>query len=181
MLNIDWICLAVILILAILGFRRGLVGEFFRILSLTAGLLAGFALSLRWAHKIEIGGVLGSKVAVVLMFLVSFALAAGLVLLIGKLVQKVIRLTLLGWFDRLGGVIIGLIKGTMIAGFLVWSATFLPFLDMQAKLGQSKIAGRSVQITSFLLKTSRSLVGSRGIMPKLPLPKIIGHPAKKTD
>ncbi len=161
MLNIDWICLALIVLLAILGFRRGLIGEFFRILSFAAGLVAGFSFSLRWIHKIDVGGGLGSKVLLVLLFLCSFALVAGAVLLIGKVVRKIVRLTLLGWIDRLGGLTIGLLKGVLISGFLVWTGTFIPFLDAEAKMKRSKIARHSVSASSILLRTGRKLANSR--------------------
>ncbi|PIE56090.1 MAG: colicin V production protein [Desulfobulbus propionicus] len=57
-----------------------------------------------------------------LVFLVSFGLmfllfAAGFILL-GKLLRKVMELTFLGWFDRLLGLGLGLVKGVVLTSML---------------------------------------------------------------
>lgn len=57
-----------------------------------------------------------------LVFLISFGLlflvSALVFTLLGKLLHRVMEITLLGWFDRLLGLMLGVVKGVVVTSFL---------------------------------------------------------------
>jgi membrane protein required for colicin V production len=151
MTNLDWLCAAVIFVFGLLGFRRGLIGEFFRVAALVLGLVAGFSLSGRMAAWLAgfMPGLAGTPLRIT-AFIFLLVAGAGAVALVGRMVTKVVRLTILGWLDRLGGVLIGGLKGILIVGLLIWAISWLPSLQMLRSPDHTRIAHRSVKVISWL-------------------------------
>jgi hypothetical protein len=70
-------------------------------------------------------------------FILIFIAAAALILLIGWALQKVVRLTPLGWIDHISGALIGLFKAAFLAWIFVLSAESSPFTATKNKLRAS--------------------------------------------
>jgi membrane protein required for colicin V production len=144
MTNIDWICCAILLIFSIIGFRRGLAGELFRIFAVILGLGGGFAFSDRLfqliIHSVPRLSFTGMRVFI---FILIFSFFAGIAILAGMLFSKLIRLTPLGWFDRIGGAVIGGLKGFMLLGLILWLLLCFPSLSTAINLDKTKIAGKT--------------------------------------
>jgi len=112
--TLDIILGIITLVFVIIGIKRGLTGEIFRILALIAGFIIAFL------YYNEITPLFSSlKIAIhiknALAFFLLYIAVALLILLIGWLVKKVINMTVFGWFDRLLGAGIGLLKSLIIA------------------------------------------------------------------
>ena len=58
------------------------------------------------------------KLTFILTFATIFLVAAVAFTLIGKLLQRVMQITLLGWFDRLLGLMLGAVKALVLASLL---------------------------------------------------------------
>lgn len=124
--------------LLILGAKRGLIGEVFRLLAVVGGFAAAvFFYRPVYAalESIEIS----SRVKVALSFVAVFLAGAAALLAIGWLVRKVIHLTPLGWVDRLCGAGLGLLKTLLIAWISVLSISALPLPDLHANLEHSHV------------------------------------------
>jgi membrane protein required for colicin V production len=117
----------------IIGIKRGLIGELVRLLAI----IGGFAVALVYykiaALKLTFLAIPGSTRGAI-AFIIIFIAAAALILLIGWALQKVVRLTPLGWIDHLFGALIGLSKAAFLAWIFVLSAESSPFTATKNRL-----------------------------------------------
>ncbi len=157
MTNIDWICVAVLSIFSFLGAKRGLIGEFFRIAAVIIGLLGGFVyyntfanlLTNIFSHNFQSGFR-------IISFVIVFILFAGLVIFFGLVIKKIVRLTILGWIDKLGGLIIGATKGLFLIGFFLWLITIIPTMSSVINLDNTLIAGKTYKTISFIWEMAKN-------------------------
>jgi len=124
----------------VVGVRRGLVGEVFRLLALFAGFGAGFLFYTDAAFFFHFSNQYASNaLAFILVFLAGSLLVLGL----GWIVKKIVHLTPLGWIDYLFGGAIGLIK----AVFIFW-VTCLSFASFPATVKKMKV-NNSIVFTAY--------------------------------
>ena len=128
--------IAVLIISAIFGLRTGIIKA---VLSL-AGLILGVILAGRYYVPlseqlafIHQAGV--AKIVAFAIILIGVMVIAGVLASLLKWAASVI---LLGWVNRLGGAIFGLLLGAMICAALL--ATWLKFLGMEEVITGSKLA-----------------------------------------
>lgn len=101
------ILFVLILILAIFkGYRRGLVVGIFSFVSIIIGLAAALKLSAIVAGYIGHTVNVSAKWLPVLSFLVVFILIVLLVRLGANLIQKAVEGVMLGWLNKLGGILL---------------------------------------------------------------------------
>ena len=129
---------AVIIILAVIaGFRRGLIAGIFSLLAIIIGLAAAIKLSA------VVAGYIGKAVKVSDQWLpvISFAMVFIVVVLLvrwgAKAVQKMAESLMLGWANRLGGIIFYAAVYTIVFSVLLFYAE-------QIKLLQPETIHRSV-------------------------------------
>lgn len=103
-----------------MGFRKGLLLEIFGVLAFVLAIIGGFKL-------METGMVYLSEyfedfdqLLPFISFLVIFLAIIILVNMLGKLLKKMIDLTLLGGFDKFAGAILGLVKWAIGVSILLW-------------------------------------------------------------
>ncbi len=143
-----------ILILAILALTlvRGLFRGFVREISSIVGLIVGFILANRYhdqllplVSNILPDPVLANLISYTLIFLTGLVL----ILIIAAVLRYLLKITLLGWLDRLAGGTMGLIKGALLSILIVLLLT--TFLAPQADiLRTSRFAPDVNQISSLL-------------------------------
>lgn len=128
------IIVAVILILAIIkGWQRGLIVALFSVIALIVGLAAAIKLS------VVVAGYIGNAVKVsdkwlpVISFAVVFLLVVLLVRLGAKFIQKTVELAMLGWLNRLGGILLYAGLYILIFSILVFYADQLGFIKPETK------------------------------------------------
>src|SRR5688572_17082166 len=100
------IIFAVILILAIIkGYQRGLIVGLFSLLAIIIGLAAAIKLST------VVAGYIGKAIKIsdtwlpVISFAVVFIIVVLLVRLGANMIQKTVEISMLGWINRLGGIL----------------------------------------------------------------------------
>jgi len=138
------VALAVIAFFGVLGFREGIVKRVIEVAGvvLTLVLSARFATDIQpWVHQ-QTGLPEGSSLLVTwaALFLTGSLLSR----LIASLLSKLVRLTILGWVDRLGGAVLGMAIGTLLASVLLVAASSVPGgVQIQKAYNQSSL-GRKV-------------------------------------
>lgn len=135
------IILAIILILAIIkGYQRGLIVGVFSLIAIIIGLAAAIKLSA------VVAGYLGKAIKIsdtwlpVISFAVVFIIVVLLIRLGANLLQKTVEIALLGWVNRLGGIIL------YVAIYVIVYSIVL-FYAEQIKLIQPDTIQKSVTYT----------------------------------
>ncbi|HSZ87292.1 MAG TPA: CvpA family protein [Puia sp.] len=104
---VDILFLIFLLGAIIKGLRRGLIVAVFSLLALIIGLAAAIKLSAVVAMHLKDSGVrVSSKWLPILSFVIVFLIVVFLVRWFEKLLESIIKFTLLTWVDKLGGVVL---------------------------------------------------------------------------
>jgi membrane protein required for colicin V production len=153
------IILAVLLILAIIkGYQRGLIIGVFSLVAIIIGLAAAIKLST------VVAGYIGQAVKISDTWLpvVSFALVFILVVLLIRLganmLQKTVEIALLGWVNRLGGILL------YVAIYLIVYSVLLFYGD-QVKLIQPATIQNSVTYSFIQPWGPRVINGFASVVP----------------
>jgi len=149
----NWLDIIVLLILAIptlIGLSRGLI----RTVLPLFGIMLGVFLAGRFYGAM--GGWLGTWLeseaqADIIGFLVVFGLTLGVVIVISELLSKFVKLTLLGWVDRLGGALLGLVVGAFIASVILAGVTKFEFAATEGVVQNSFFAELFLEHLPFIL------------------------------
>ncbi len=116
----DFIILIPLVIGAWKGFRDGLIIEIFSFLALILGIIGGFKLlHVMMEFMREEWDVSGEWLPFV-AFLLIFVGIIILTNIAGKTLSKVVNLTALGVFDKLGGAVLALFKYALGLSILIW-------------------------------------------------------------
>ena len=116
---IDIIILVLLVAFGIGGLRKGIITETATLLGLGLGLYGAFHFSDFTAEQLVKYVEIDPKYMNVISFAVTFIIVAVLVFLLGRLVAKLVKAINLGFIDRLGGFLIGIAKGVLIASLLI--------------------------------------------------------------
>ena len=132
------VIVAVLLVLALIkGFRQGLIMGLFSFISILIGLAAAIKLSA------VVAGYIGKAVKVsdqwlpVISFAVVFLIVILLVRLGAKLIQRTVEVAMLGWVNRLGGML-------FYAALYITVFSILLFYAEQMKLVKPETTEKSV-------------------------------------
>jgi len=119
-MNVFDILFAVLLGWAILmGVRKGFVVQLTAVLALLLGIYASFKFSYLMAKWITDFGV-GSKAVSIISFTLTFIGVVAAARLLGSVVDRIFRMVLLGWLNRLLGVVFAVIKMTLIVSVVLF-------------------------------------------------------------
>ena len=121
-----------ILIIVILGYSlvRGLFRGLVKELSSIIGVLGGFYAAYTY-YKVLAGLLAGlihdTSYLNILSFLIIFCGVLIVIGVLGVIIKYVLNIAFLGWVDRIGGVVFGILKGVLIVSILFITLTaFLP-------------------------------------------------------
>ena len=121
-----------LMILAIFkGLRKGFILGIFSLLAFIIGLAAALKLSSVLAVYLQKNVVAASGWLPVLSFLVVFIVVILIVRLGARVIKKTIDFAMLGWLDRLGGMVLYIIIYTIIFSVILFFAEKLFFLQPQ--------------------------------------------------
>lgn len=114
---------AVLLILAIIkGYRRGLIVGIFSLVAIIIGLAAAIKLSAVVAEHIGNTVKISNKWLPIISFVVVFFVVVLLVRLGANVIQKLVETVMLGWANRLGGIILYIVIYTTIFSVILFYA-----------------------------------------------------------
>ena len=111
---IDIIFAIILVIACIKGYQRGLIIAVFSILAFIIGLAAALKLSSAVADYLQGSTSISVKWLPFLSFLLVFIVVILLVRWGGKLIEKSVKLVLLGWLNKAGGIILFVVLYSII-------------------------------------------------------------------
>lgn len=126
---IDIAVLIVIGLFAVKGLIRGLVMEVFTL----AGLLVGYVAAIREMGTVS--GFLGNHIRLpeLVLNIVAFMIIFIAIVLIFRwaagALRRIFKWSFIGWLDRGGGALFGILKGLLIASLLLMVFSAIPFSD----------------------------------------------------
>lgn len=108
------------------GLFRGLVKELASVIGVLGGFLAAYSFYGTAANYLQ-GLVSSPAYRKLIAFLAIFCIVVVVVNVLALVIKYLMNIVLLGWLDRLGGVVFGFIKGVLIVAVLFLALTaFLP-------------------------------------------------------
>lgn len=119
---IDIIYAILILLAIIKGYQKGLVIALFSIIAFIVGLAAALKLSAAVAVYLQNTTTVSAKWLPVISFMLVFLVVVFLVHLGGKLIEKSFEMVLLGWVNRMGGILLYMVLYTLIFSVFLFYA-----------------------------------------------------------
>lgn len=122
---LDIVILTVLALGALRGLLRGLIKE---AAALTALLMGGW-LAFRYHEKaaVLLHDILPPVAARMIAFVLLLILVGLIAHLLGNLLTSLIKLALLGWVNRLGGIAVGCLEGALVLGMFFYAVVAVPF------------------------------------------------------
>lgn len=102
------------------GFSKGLIIELATLAGLVLGIMAAYHFSSLVSGYLREYFTIGEQAARIISYVLIFLLVMLMAYLIGKIIEKVVDMVALGWLNKILGALVGLIKGAVIAGFLLF-------------------------------------------------------------
>ena len=128
------VIVAVIVILAIIkGYRQGLIVALFSVIAFVIGLAAALKLSVVVADYIGQAVKISDKWLPIISFALVFLIVVLLVRLGARFIQKTAEFAMLGWLNRLGGILLYAGLYILIFSILIFFADQLGFIKPEAK------------------------------------------------
>lgn len=128
------IIVAVILILAVIkGYRQGLIVALFSLVAFVIGLAAAIKLSVVAADYIGKAVKISDKWLPIVSFAVVFLIVVLLVRLGAKFIQKTVELAMLGWANRIGGILLYVGLYILIFSVLLFYVDQMNFIKPETK------------------------------------------------
>lgn len=154
---LDLILLVPIVWYAYRGFTRGLIMSVTSLVALVAGIYFSIHFSGWVAAWIRANLEWDSQYMNIISFAATFVLVVMIINLIGKLFDKVADMAALGFLNRLTGLLLGLVKATLLLGIALF---LINSIDVDQKLITDKMRSGS-----HLYKPLSSVVP--GLWPKV--------------
>ena len=131
----DLIAVVLLVIAIYKGFRKGLIVAFFSFVAIVIGLAAALKLSAVAANYIGKTVSLSEKWLPVVAFIVVFLIVVLLVRVGAKLIERFVQLALLGWLNRLGGIVFYILIYFFIYSIILFYATQLGLIRKETMEG----------------------------------------------
>lgn len=128
---IDLILAVLLAIALVKGYRRGLIVALFSVVALIVGLAAAIKLSAL------VAGYIGSTVKVsdkwlpIIAFLVVLVIVVIVINMVGKVLQTAVESVMLGWVNRLGGMLFYGLFYLLLYSILLFYATQIGFIKSE--------------------------------------------------
>lgn len=130
---IDIIVAIVIILGAFKGFRQGLIIALFSVIAFIIGLAAALKLSAVVAEHIGNTVEVSDKWLPIISFAVVFFIVVLLVRLGARFIEKTVEFAMLGWLNRIGGILLYTGLYILIFSILLFYADQLGFIKPETK------------------------------------------------
>jgi uncharacterized membrane protein required for colicin V production len=120
---------AFVLVFVFLGIRRGFIEEVMRLAAIIIGFIGALALYRQFIPKLSFLS-LSTHLTIVVSFLIIFFCIAFGTVCIGKILKKMVKLTMMGWLDRLCGACIGGVKAFFVGWIFIVIVSSIPIAAM---------------------------------------------------
>ena len=127
---IDYFILVILLLFLIQGYRKGIIIS----LASIAALVLGIYISVHFSNYLDATLLehlhASRKWLPILSFSITFLLVVIAVMLVAKLTEKLVDVVGMGFFNHIGGAVLGLVKGVILISILLF---ILSSLDHKGK------------------------------------------------
>ena len=135
---IDFTYAVIFILAAWHGYRKGLIVGLFSLVAIIIGLAAALKLSVVLANYIGSSINISKEWLPLISFILIFILVLLLVRFIAKAIEKTFQAVMLGWVNRLAGVIFFVVIYTLVFSVLLFYAEQMKLL-MPASIQSSKL------------------------------------------
>jgi len=176
----DWVLILVFALTALWGYKTGLIDAALNAITIyvglfLSGLFAARVLSLFW------DGVESESVSTAIGYVIIFVTVFIASRIVSGIIKKALKITFTGWVDNLGGIVIGLVAGMLIAGGVMTVAARYTYIipentddltsagiqDMVQQAAENYVEqGARDKLDGFLTESQLvpSLLGLRGVV-----------------
>ena len=116
---LDIIIGVILLIFALAGLRKGLIIEAFYLASYVVGIYGAMFFSDAMASWISDFLDTETEVVAIIAFILTFILIMVLVRFLGRMVSNLVEAIHLGFIDKFGGFVFGILKGALIVSVFI--------------------------------------------------------------
>ena len=133
---LDIVILVAIAVCTFLGFRTGLIGA---VLSL-AGLIVGIILAGRYyiVFSEQLSFISQASIAKIVAFIIILVAVLIIARVLAWLLKRIISVLMLGWVNRIGGAVFGLVLGALFCAALL--ATWIKYMGIVDTIVDSRLA-----------------------------------------
>ena len=128
---VDVIYLVLIIAAVIKGYSKGLIVAVFSIIALIVGLAAALKLSALVSNYLGIATSISAKWLPFLSFAIVFIGVIFLIRMLAKFIESVFTMALLGWVNKIGGIVIYIVAYTIIYSVLLFYAEKMHLLSKE--------------------------------------------------
>jgi membrane protein required for colicin V production len=146
---VDLVVIVLLVIGVAVGFRAGFVVEVAVILGAVVALAVAFveystirAILTQFVHT--------SQWVTVISYLLVFVIIWGVIIWVARKVRTVVRFLLLGFFDRLGGAVIGLLQGAILGELFLYLALHVPNHALHHAVRHSRLGPSFLHVVPYL-------------------------------
>jgi membrane protein required for colicin V production len=129
---IDIVFIIMLIMAVIKGWQRGLVIAVFSVIGLIVGIVAAMKLSALVAEWLKDSTSISAKWLPFVSFAVVFIGAVLLIRLGANLLESTLEVALLGWANKLGGILLYIIIYTLAYSVLLFYAAQLKFINAES-------------------------------------------------
>ena len=101
------------------GFSKGFVSQAISLIALVVGVWLSFKFSVPFGDWLKSFADLPGTVLHIIAFALILTIVMLVLTLIGKAIEKVVKLALLGWLNKLLGIVFALLKAVLIIGLVI--------------------------------------------------------------
>lgn len=153
---LDSTILAVLVFGGLRGLLRGLIKE----LAAIAAFLLGGWIAFRYHPQAAalLAGLLPPHAARIFAFAVLLLLVGLSAHLLGNLLTGLIKLALLGWVNRLAGLVLGCLEGALVIGMIFYAIGAIPFsFPLQQAIKNHPLASQLAQAGGVVIDRAKTL------------------------
>ncbi len=122
---LDYIVLAILGLAAYRGYRSGLVISIISMLSLFVALMVSFHLTGTVSNYFIETYPKQEELVPIVVFVILLIIVILLITLVGRILKKILDLTLLGSFDNLAGALFSILKWAFFLSVFLWGLSYL--------------------------------------------------------
>ncbi|MFH1841808.1 MAG: CvpA family protein [bacterium] len=119
------LAVAIIAVFTVMGFKVGLVRRVVEFVGLVLSFLLATNLASRWSEPLAGATGLEERIAVYIAWIILFLLGLVATRMAAWFISKTIHISILGWLDRLGGALFGLLTGALLTSVILIALTQL--------------------------------------------------------
>lgn len=109
----DWVLVAVFVVSALLGLKWGLVQSILNFVAIYVAMLVGAQIADGLVARVT-DDVQNESVATAIGYVVIFLSVFIIAQIVGRIIRPMLTIIFLGWVDKLGGVVVGVLLGGIL-------------------------------------------------------------------